>query len=86
MSIKLTDTQLVMLSAAAQREDRCLVALPKLKGGALSVANKLISAGFAEEMEAEARPRFGGAMTKRAKPTRSSLRLPGPTRSALMRA
>jgi hypothetical protein len=34
MSIKLTDTQLVMLSAAAQREDRCLVALPKLKAGA----------------------------------------------------
>jgi Protein of unknown function (DUF3489) len=56
MSIKLTDTQLVMLSAAAQREDRCLVALPKLKGGAaLKVANKLISAGFVEEIEAEAR-------------------------------
>ena len=26
MSIKLTDTQLMMLSAAAQRNDRCLVA------------------------------------------------------------
>jgi hypothetical protein len=26
MSIKLTDTQLVMLSVAAQRNDRCLVA------------------------------------------------------------
>jgi hypothetical protein len=56
MSIKLTDTQLVMLSAAAQREDRCLVASPKLKGGAaLKVANKLISAGFVQEIEAEAR-------------------------------
>jgi hypothetical protein len=33
MSIKLTDTQLVMLSAAAEREDRCLVASPRLKGG-----------------------------------------------------
>ena len=55
MSIKLTDTQLVMLSAAAQREDRCLVALPKLKGGvALKVATKLISAGFVEEVEADA--------------------------------
>jgi len=55
MSFKLSDTQLVVLSAAAQREDRCLVALPKLKGGvALKVANKLISAGFAEEMETEA--------------------------------
>jgi hypothetical protein len=55
MSIKLTDTQLVMLSAAAQREDRCLVASPKLKGGAaLKVATKLISAGFVEEIEANA--------------------------------
>ena len=34
MSIKLTDTQLVILSAAAQRKDRCLVAPPTLKGGA----------------------------------------------------
>jgi hypothetical protein len=55
MSIKLTDTQLIILSAAAQREDRCLVASPKLKGGAaLKVANKLISAGFVEEIKAEA--------------------------------
>jgi hypothetical protein len=55
MSIKLTDTQLVMLSTAAQREDRCLVASPKLKGGAaLKVANKLISVGFVEEIEAQA--------------------------------
>jgi len=44
MSIKLTDTQLVILSAAAQRKDRCLVAPPTLKGGAAQrVANKLIS-------------------------------------------
>jgi hypothetical protein len=28
MSIKLTDTQLLMLSAAAQREDRCIAAPP----------------------------------------------------------
>jgi hypothetical protein len=28
MSIKLTDTQLLMLSAAAQREDRCIEAAP----------------------------------------------------------
>jgi Protein of unknown function (DUF3489) len=56
MSVKLTDTQLVMLSAAAQREDRCLVASPKLKGAsALKVANKLISAGLVEEIEAEVR-------------------------------
>jgi hypothetical protein len=53
MSIKLTDTQLVMLSAAAQRKDRCLVASPK-GGAALKVATKLISAGFVEEAEADA--------------------------------
>jgi hypothetical protein len=34
MSIKLTDTQIVMLSAAAQRDDRCLVAPQILKGSA----------------------------------------------------
>ena len=33
MSIKLTDTQLVILRAAAQHEDRCLVAPESLKGG-----------------------------------------------------
>ena len=56
MSIKLTDTQLAMLSAAAQREDRCLVALPKLKGAAAQrIANKLIFAGFVEEMEAKSK-------------------------------
>jgi hypothetical protein len=32
MSIKLTDTQLVLLGAAAQRQDLCLVAPPTLKG------------------------------------------------------
>jgi hypothetical protein len=54
MSIKLTDTQLIMLSEAAQREDRCLVASPNLKGGAaLKVAHKLISAGFVEQIEAK---------------------------------
>ena len=54
MSIKLTDTQLVLMSAAAQREDRCLIASPTLKGGAAhKVANKLISAGFVEEVKAK---------------------------------
>jgi hypothetical protein len=55
MSVKLTDTQLVLLSAAAQRKDRCLVAPPTLKGGAAQkVANKLISAAFVQEIDAEA--------------------------------
>ena len=35
---KLSDTQLLALSAAAQRDDRCLVPSPKLKGGALKAA------------------------------------------------
>ncbi|HEY3622681.1 MAG TPA: DUF3489 domain-containing protein [Roseiarcus sp.] len=55
MSIKLTNTQLVMLSAAAQRDDRCLVASPNLKGGAAQkVAAKLVGAGLANEVRAEA--------------------------------
>jgi hypothetical protein len=54
MSIKLTDTQIVMLSAAAQRDDRCLVAPQNLKGGAVQrVAAKLIDAGLAKEIKAK---------------------------------
>jgi len=41
MSIKLTDAQLVLLGAAAQRKDLCLVAPPMLKGAAArKVASK----------------------------------------------
>src|SRR5271154_6359356 len=55
MSAKLTYTQLVMLSAATQRDDRCLVASANLKGGAVhKVAAKLIAAGLAREVRAEA--------------------------------
>ena len=55
MSIKLTDTQLVLLGAAAQRKDRCLVAPPTLKGAtARKVASKLISLGFVKEVKAKA--------------------------------
>ena len=55
MSIKLTDTQLVLLGAAAQRKDLCLVALPTLKGAtAQKVARKLISIGFVKEVKARA--------------------------------
>jgi hypothetical protein len=54
MAIKLTDTQLVLMSAAAQREDRCLVVSPTLKGGAArNVASNLISAGFVREVRAK---------------------------------
>jgi Protein of unknown function (DUF3489) len=55
MSVKLTDTQLVLLGAAAQRKDLCLVARPTLKGAtAQKVARKLISAGFVKEVKAKA--------------------------------
>ena len=55
MSIKLTDTQLVLLEAAAQRKDLCLVAPPTLKGATpQKVASKLISAGFVKEVKAKA--------------------------------
>ena len=55
MSIKLTDTQLVMLSAAAQREDRCIAAPANLKiGAAQKIAAKLIAAGLAKEIKAKA--------------------------------
>jgi hypothetical protein len=55
MSIKLSDTQLVMLSVAAQRDDRSLTPPEKLKGGAAyKVAAKLIAAGFVKEVKAKA--------------------------------
>jgi hypothetical protein len=55
MSIKLTDTQLVMLSVAVQRDDRCLVASQNLRGAvAQKFAAKLIGAGLAKEIKAKA--------------------------------
>ncbi len=54
MSIKFTDAQLLMLSAAAQREDRILAMPPNLKGGAAKkVAAKLIAAGLVKEIKAK---------------------------------
>jgi hypothetical protein len=54
MSIKLTDTQIAMLSAAAQREDRCLIAHPSLKDGAAQkVAAKLIGGRLAKKIKAK---------------------------------
>ena len=55
MSVKLTDAQLVMMSAAAQREDRCLAAPERLKGAAVSkVSAKLVKLGLAREIRAKA--------------------------------
>ena len=54
MSIKLTDTQLLTLSAAAQRDDRCIAAPPKLKGAAaLKFAARLVAAGLVKEVKAK---------------------------------
>jgi hypothetical protein len=55
MTVKLTDAQLVMLSAAAQREDRCLAAPDKLKGAILTkVGEKLVKLGLVREVRAKA--------------------------------
>ncbi len=53
MSIKLNDTQLVLLSAASQREDHCLT-LPSgaRLAPARKAANKLLAAGLVREVRA----------------------------------
>src|ERR1700737_4796243 len=54
MTTKLTDAQHLMLSAAAQRDDRILAMPPNLKGGAAQkVAAKLIAAGLVREVKAK---------------------------------
>lgn len=51
--MKLTDTQLVILSAASQREDYAIELAPNLKGGAAQKAvSKLFADGLIEEIEA----------------------------------
>jgi hypothetical protein len=55
MSVKLTDAQVVMMSAAAQRKDRCLSAPATITGAALSkVGVKLAKLGLAREIGAKA--------------------------------
>ena len=55
MSIKFNDTQLVLLSAASQRDDHCLVppAGPK-RGQAQRVIAKRLEAGLVKEIRAKA--------------------------------
>src|SRR5260370_33916686 len=51
--MKLTDTQLLLLSAASQRDDRALEPLPKLTGGAAGkVVAKPLTEGLVEEVRA----------------------------------
>jgi Protein of unknown function (DUF3489) len=55
MTVKLTDAQLVMLSAAAQRQDLCLTVPEKLKGAILTkVGGKLVKLGLVQEVRAKA--------------------------------
>src|SRR5882757_4607881 len=55
MGVKLSDAQLVMMSAGAQRKDRCLSAPATIKGAALSkVGVKLAKLGLAREIGAKA--------------------------------
>lgn len=54
MSIKPTDNQLAMLTAAAQRDDRCLAPPGNLKASAAQkAAAKLVAAGLAKEIRAK---------------------------------
>ena len=54
MSVKLTDTQLLMLSAAAQRNDHCLIAAPNLKvAAAQKIAGQLIATGLVKGVKAK---------------------------------
>ncbi len=51
--MKLSDTQLIVLSAAAQREDHGIALPPKLRGGAAQkFAAKLLREGLVEEVRA----------------------------------
>jgi hypothetical protein len=52
--VKLTDTQLVILSAASQREDRCLIVPKNLKRpAAQKLAAKLLAADLVREIKAK---------------------------------
>ena len=52
MSIKLTDAQFLTLSAAAQREDRCIAAPPSLRGAAAQkFATRLVATGLVKEVK-----------------------------------
>ena len=64
MSVKLTDAQLVMMSAAAQRKDRCLSAPATIKGAALSkVSAKLAKLVWPARSRRNLERRSGGVMT-----------------------
>ena len=52
MTIKLSDTQLILLSGAAQRNDRCLAPARGFKGSvALKAVERLLGAGYVREVK-----------------------------------
>jgi hypothetical protein len=54
LTVKLTDTQLLIMSVATQRDDRCLRTPEKLKGAAAEkVGARLVSLGYAREIKAK---------------------------------
>src|ERR1700689_4777688 len=70
---KLTDTQLVILSAASRREDRGVVLPTNVKGGAAQkLVAKLIDLGLIEEVRAR------GELPDRRRYSCSRARRPGP--------
>lgn len=65
---KLTDTQLVLLSAASQRDDGLLIPPASIKGPALAAALKaLLNRGLIEEVGAES-DQPGGSMHEKGRP------------------
>src|SRR5690625_1291938 len=63
---KLSDTQLVILSAAAQRDDRNILPLPgNLRGGASKkVVGALLSRGLITEQRSDSRARADSALNR----------------------
>jgi hypothetical protein len=54
MSLKLTEAQLVMMRAGAQRKDRCLAAPTTINGAALvKISAKLAKLGLVREIETQ---------------------------------
>jgi Protein of unknown function (DUF3489) len=54
MTIKLSDSQLILLSGAAQRNDRCLAPPKGFKATALKAVGQLLGAGYVREVKGKA--------------------------------
>jgi hypothetical protein len=92
--LRLTDTQLLLLSAASQRDDRALEPPPNLSGGAAhKVVARLLTEGLVEQIRArgplqairiEDAPTEAGAREPNEEPTaqRANQRKPGKSSSA----